>query len=93
MKEQLRENLQQEELKSVKDKFIFLPEENFLIISYIIEDVVVVLPSSKTSTLFNSWINIKSKSVAVIVNLELLASNKILDSIGRVLLFSITPWQ
>ena len=29
----------------------FLPEENFLIISYMIDEVVVVLPSSITSTL------------------------------------------
>ena len=34
------------------DKLIFLPEENFLIISYIIEDVVVIFPSSIISTSF-----------------------------------------
>ena len=33
------------------DKFIFFPEENFLTISYIIDDDVVVFPSSKTSIL------------------------------------------
>ena len=38
---------------SFKVKFIFLPDENFLTISYIIDDVVVVFPSSKTSILFN----------------------------------------
>ena len=37
--------------------------------------------------------NSKLTITAVIVNLELLASNKILESIGSVLLFSITPWQ
>ena len=36
-------------------------------------------------------IKTKSKSVAVIVNLDSLASNKTLESIGKVLLFSITP--
>ena len=36
-------------LESVKVKLIFLPEVNFLIMSYIIDEVVVVLPSSKTS--------------------------------------------
>ncbi|SVA44774.1 uncharacterized protein METZ01_LOCUS97628 [marine metagenome] len=30
----------------LKEKLIFFPDENFLIISYKIEDVVVVLPSS-----------------------------------------------
>ena len=34
---------------------------------------------------------IKSRSVAVIVNLPLLTSNNTLESIGKVLLFSITP--
>ena len=33
---------------------------------------------------------IKSRSVAVIVNLELLASSKTFERIGRVLLFSIS---
>ena len=80
-------------LISVRERFIFFPELNFLIISYMIEEVVVVLPSSRISTLFNWCINIKSRSVAVIVSFELLASNKILESIGNVLLFSITPWQ
>ena len=35
--------------------------------------------------------NSKLTITAVIVNLELLASNKILDNIGSVLLFSMTP--
>ena len=39
-------------LPSVKFKFIFFPEENFLTISYMMDDVVVVFPSSKTSILF-----------------------------------------
>ena len=76
---------------SVKVKFIFFPEENFLTISYIIADVVVILPSSKTSTLSIWCIKIKSKSVAVIVSFDFSAFNKIFDNIGRVLLFSITP--
>ena len=38
-------------LESVKFKLIFCPEANFLTISYIIEEVVVVLPSSNTSIL------------------------------------------
>ena len=38
-------------LTSVNVKLIFFPDENFLIISYIVDEVVVVLPSSKTSTL------------------------------------------
>ena len=38
-------------LLSFKVKLIFFPEENFLTISYIIEEVVVVFPSSKTSIL------------------------------------------
>ena len=32
------------------EKFILLPEENFLTISYVIDDEVVVLPSSNIST-------------------------------------------
>ena len=32
------------------EKLIFLPDENFLTISYVIEDEVVVFPSSKIST-------------------------------------------
>ena len=72
---------------------IFFPEENFLIISYKVDEVVVVLPSSITSTSLISLINIKSKSVAVILSFELYASNKMLDNIGSVLRFSITPWQ
>ena len=74
-----------------KLKFIFFPELNFLIISYIVEDVVVVLPSSKISTFLISLINIKSRSVAVIFNFDPPASNRMLESIGSVLLFSITP--
>ena len=75
------------------EKLIFFPEENFLTISYIIEEEVVVLPSSNTSTFDIWWIKIKSKSVAVIVSFEEDASNSTLDNIGKVLLFSITPWQ
>ena len=78
-------------LTSVRVRLIFFPDVNFLIMSYIIDEVVVVFPSSRISTLFSWCIKIKSRSVAVIVNLELLASNKILDKIGNVLLFSITP--
>ena len=77
----------------LKEKLIFFPEENFLIISYKIDEVVVVVPSSWISISFISLINIKSRSVAVIVNLELLAFNNIFERIGKVLLFSITPWQ
>ena len=39
---------------------IFFPEENFLIISYKVDEVVVVLPSSITSTSLISLINIES---------------------------------
>jgi hypothetical protein len=56
-----------------------------------IDAVVVVFPSSRISTLLIWCIKIKSKSVAVIVSFELLVSNKILDKIGKVLLFSMTP--
>ena len=59
--------------------------------SYIIEEVVVVLPSSIISTFLISLVNIKSKSVAIIFSFELVASKSIFDSIGSVLLFSITP--
>ena len=75
------------------EKSILLPAENFLTISYIIDDDLVVFPSSIIWTLEILWIKIKSRSVAVIVNFPLLTSNKTLDKIGRVLLFSITPWQ
>ena len=68
-------------LVSVKFRLIFFPEESFLTISYMVEDVVVVFPSSKTSTLFIWWIKIKSKSVAVMVNRESLASKSILERI------------
>ena len=61
--------------------------------NYISSSDVVVLPSSTISILGTILIKIKSKSVAITVNLELLASNKTLDNIGNVLLFSITPWQ
>ena len=44
-----------------------------------------------TSIFFIRWINFKSRSVAVIINSELFTFNKILESIGIVLLFSITP--
>ena len=80
-------------LSDNNNKLIFFPEENFLIISYIIEDVAVILPSSIISTLSISWIKIKSRSVAVIVSFELLTSKSTFDKIGKVLLFSITPWQ
>ena len=59
--------------------------------SYIIEDVVVVFPSSNISTFLISLINIKSRSVAMIFNFEFDASRRILERIGSVLLFSITP--
>ena len=78
---------------SLLEKFIFLPDENFLTISYIIEDEVVVLPSSIISTFGISCINIKSRSVAVIFNFEFETSSKTFDNIGNVLLFSIIPWQ
>ena len=70
---------------------IFFPDVNFLIMSYKIAEVIVVLPSSWISISLISLINIKSKSVAVIVKFELLAFNKTFDKIGSVLLFSITP--
>ena len=63
----------------IKLRLIFFPVENFLTMSYIIDDDVVVFPCSKTSISFIWWMNIKSRSVAVIVSWELLASNKIFD--------------
>ena len=72
-------------LSPFKVRLIF-PDDNFLTISYIVEDTVVVFPSSNTSTLFTLWIKIKSKSVAVIV-FELFASIKIFDKIGSASLF------
>ena len=71
-------------------KLIFFPEENFLIISYKVDEVVVVLPSSITSTSLISLINIKSKSVAVILSFELYASNKMLDNILEPILKDIS---
>ena len=75
----------------LNDKLIFFPEENFLTMSYIIDAVVVVLPSSIISTLSIWWINIKSKSVAVILSLAFPVSIKIFDKIGNVLLFLLLP--
>ena len=80
-------------LSPVFSKFIWLPEGIFLTISNIIDEEVVVLPSSKILIFEISFTNIKSKSVAVIFNFEFAASIKIFERIGKVLLFSITPWQ
>ena len=57
----------------------------------VIEEGDTTTSSSIISTLSISCINIKSKSVAVILIFELLASISTFDKIGNVLLFSITP--
>ena len=70
--------------------FIFFPELNFLTISYIMREFVVVLPSFSISTLLIRWTKIISRSVAVIISSFPLASKRTLDKIGSVLLLSIT---
>ena len=85
------------------NKLIILPESavpSIAGVESLINNVVVVIDgvlgavvSISIGNVIDNTDTLPTKSVAVTVSFEFPASNKILDKIGKVLRFSITPWQ